>query len=391
MAIEVIMPRLTHDMWEGVILRWLKHEGEEVQEGEPLFEVETDKADVVMEAEASGILRGVRVEAGGSAPVGEVIAFIAAVGEEVPELGPVSMKVAEDIIEPEQIPPSAIDKKPEGRILATPIARRTAREHGIDLATVEGSGPGGRIVEADVLRAIERQRKGEPAVAEPEYDLVSLSRLRQTTGARLTESFQTTPHFVLEVEADMTEAVRWQAEQEEQWGEKVSYTAIVVKAVGEALSQHREVNASFSEGQLKVYREINIGVAMALEDGLIVPVVHRANEKGVVEIHRRIQKLRERAQDGRFRFEDLSNATFTVSNLGMYGIDAFQAVINPPQAAMLAVGRIREMPIGVEGQILLRPMMNMRLSIDHRALDGAIAAPFLVKVKGLLESMDFEA
>ena len=391
MATRVLMPRLTYEMREGVILRWLKEEGEEVQDGEPLFEVETDKAIVTVEAPASGILCGIRAQAGQSVPIGEVVAFIAAPGEKVPDLGPISVELVER--EPEMAPvsPGIAHRKAETRrILATPLARRTARQHGIDLSTIEGSGSGGRIVEADVLRELQRRRETGLAAVEPPHRLIDLSRLRKTTGERLAESQRSVPHFVLEVNADMRAADRLRKQYKERNGQEVSYTSIVVKAVAMALEEYSEINASFSEGRTKIFDEVNIGVAMAISDGLIVPVVHRANHRTLREIDERLTALRERAQEGTFRSEDLAGGTFTISNLGMYGIDAFQAMINPPEAAILAVGRIRDIPVGIDGQIVLCPTMNMRLSIDHRVLDGAMAAPFLARVKELLEKCEFD-
>lgn len=391
MATKVLMPRLTYEMREGVILSWLKEEGEEVEEGEPLFEVETDKAIVTVEAPASGILRGIRAQAGQTVPIGEVIAFIAAPGEKVPDLGPILVEAVEK--EPERAPagPQIAHRKVETRrILATPIARRIAREHGLDLSTVEGSGSGGKIVEADVLRELEHRKVGWPG-AEPPHKIIDLSRLRKTTGERLTKSQQSVPHFVLEVDVNMRAAERFRKQCRDRNGQEMSFTSIIVKAVAIALQEYPQINTSFSDGRIKTFDQINIGVAMAVSDGLIVPVIHRANEKSVRETDQHLKVLRERAKEGSFRPEDVAGGTFTISNLGMYGIDAFQAIINPPEAAILAVGRIRDIPVGIDGQIVLSPIMNMRLSIDHRVLDGAMAAPFLVRVKALLEKCQFES
>ena len=392
MATRVLMPRLTYEMREGVILRWLKEEGEEVREGEPLFEVETDKAIVTVEAPASGIVCGIRAQAGQTVPIGEVVAFIAAPGEEVPDLGPTSVEVVAK--EPEMAPlsPEITHGRAEARrILATPLARRTARQHGIDLSTIEGSGSGGRIVEEDVLREVERRRATGLAAVEPPHKLIDLSRLRKATGERLAESQRSVPHFVLEVNADMRAADRFREQHKELNGQEVSYTSIIVKAVAMALQEYPEINTAFGDGGIKIFDEVNIGVAMAVTEGLIVPVIHRANEKSVPEIDESLTALRERAKERTFRSEDLAGGTFTISNLGMYGVDAFQAIINPPEAAILAVGRIRDMPVGIDGEIVLCPTMNMKLSIDHRVLDGAMAAPFLVRVKELLEECQFDS
>lgn len=390
MATKVLMPRLTYEMREGVILSWLKEEGDEVQEGEPLFEVETDKAIVTVEAMASGILCGIRAQAGHTVPIGEIIAFIGAPGEKVPDLGPILVEAVAK--EPEWAPagPQIAHREVETRhILATPIARRIAREHGLDLSTVEGSGSGGKIVETDVLRELERRKVGWPG-AEPPHKIVDLSRLRKTTGERLTKSQQSVPHFVLEADVNVRAVERFRKQCRDRNGQEMSFTSIIVKAVAIALQEYPEINASFSDGRIKIFDQINIGVAMAVSDGLIVPVIHRANEKTVREVDQHLKTLRERAKEGTFRPEDIAGGTFTISNLGMYGIDAFQAIINPPEAAILAVGRIRDIPVGIDGQIVLCPTMNMRLSIDHRVLDGAMAAPFLVRVRELLEECQFD-
>ena len=276
--------------------------------------------------------------------------------------------------------------------MASPVAKRIAKEHSVDLRQLEGCGPHGRVTKADV-QAYLAQRAAVPAPTglpgEVLYDVISLSKLRQTTGECLQASIRIVPHFDLEVEVDMSEAGRWRARYAEGSGAQVSYTTLLVKVVAQALRGHPHVNAAFIDGELRVYREINIGVATATAEGLMVPVIRRADELSLSQIQEAIIRLREKAQvKTRLRFapDEVCGGTFTISNLGMYGVDAFRAIINPPEAAILAVGRIVERPVGVEGQLVLRPMMRLVLSIDHRAVDGTQGASFLVAVRRYLEN-----
>jgi len=444
--LEVFMPKLTHDMEAGVLLEWYKQEGDEVQRGEPLFSVETDKATVDVEAEESGVLRGVRFEPGDEVPVGETVGWITASGEgphpsPLPEgegeesspqpsprgRGGVALTPALSQGEGGRSPhPSPL---PEGegeetspweggRIVATPVAKRLAQTHAVDLRQLKGRGPHGRITKADVEAHLARRMTppaptgpsgAAPGAAVPRwhvpYDVVTLSRLRRRTGERMLASVRSAPHFDLEVEVDMSEAVRWRARYAEggaasppflplPLGEgrsegKASYTALLIKVVAQALREHLQLNGSFIDGELRVYREINVGVAIATADGLMVPVIHRADELHLNQIQETITRLREKARSEagpKFAPDDVHGGTFTISNLGMYGIDAFRAILNPPEAAILAVGRIVERPVGVDGQIVLRPVMRLVLSVDHRAVDGAQAASFLVTVRQYLEN-----
>jgi pyruvate dehydrogenase E2 component (dihydrolipoamide acetyltransferase) len=402
-ALEVIMPRLTHDMQAGVLLEWYKGEGDGVQKGEPLFAVETDKATVDVEAHAAGVLRGLRFEPGDAVPVGEVVGWIVDPGEEMPHVGPASnhaeagpREVAE---KPGFFPSGPTSKIPDpqagGRIVASPVAKRLAKQHGVDLGQIKGRGPHGRITKADIEDYLAQQATAHgcslsAAAALPPgevpYDVVPLSKLRQTTGERMLASVRTAPHFDLEAEVDMSEAGRWRARYGEGSGAQVSYTALFVKVVAQALRKHPQLNAALLEGELRVYREINVGVATATPEGLVVPVVRGADAMSLHQIQETIIRLREGAERLKFAPDELQGGTFTVSNLGMYGVDAFRAIINPPQAAILAVGRIAERAIGVAGQIVLRPTMRLVLSVDHRVVDGAQAAHFLAAVRRYLEN-----
>ncbi len=391
MATEVVMPRTSYEMLEVNILQWLKTEGEQVQEGEALFEIETDKAVVMVEAPASGTLCGIRVQAGQPAATGSVVAFICAPGESVPQLEHVPAERVEASTGTSiDVRQTLSGKGSVPRVGITPIARRIARQHNIDLSTIVGSGPGGGIVKADIMRALEsQQQEAVRPSAEPPYRYVELSHHRRATGERLSRSLGPVPHFVLEVEADMGTAERFRAGLVERDGSTVSYTSLIVKAVGMSLKEYPEVNAALDGKRIKIFDEVNVGVAMAVSDGLIVPVIRRADEKDVREIDKNLRRLRAQAEEGTFRPEDLAGGTFTVSNLGMFGVDSFQAIINPPQAAILATGRIRETAVHTKDGIGFHPMMNMKLSVDHRVLDGAMAAPFLVRVKELLEECEF--
>jgi len=417
MAIEVFLPRLTHDMRSGIFTGWLKAEGERVNPGEALFEIETDKAVTEIAAEAGGIFSPKPVQPGDEIPIGTVIAYLLAEGEPPPDaqdappadgpaaggalIGePSASGPAGSLARPsvQKIDPMVPGREPSreppttgGRVVATPIARRMAREQGIDLGRLAGSGPGGRIIEADVQAFLSGQAAAaEAALAAavgslPEgvpYERVSLTRLQAITGQRMTLSSQTIPQFVLEVDVDMGEVVRLRHATAQK---RPSVTAILVKAAAEALRAHPRVNAGFEEGFVRIYKPINVGVAVATEEGLLVPVIHRADRLSVGEIQEALDSLREQARGGKVPPASLAGGTFTVSNLGMYGVDRFQALVNPPQAAILAAGRIRDLPwAGPEG-IVVRPILTLRLTADHRVLDGAAAAAFLVAVKEQLE------
>lgn len=401
MAVEVIMPRLTHDMQTGVFVGWLKKDGDLVTVGEPIFEVETDKAISEVEAETAGVLRGLRYSAGDDIPIGSMMAYILKEGEkllETPVAGQPVGKLSPVPASPEpvqsltasRVTTPLTDAAPTkgGHIIATPIAKRIARENQLDLALVIGSGPRGRIVEADVLAYLASIQQTSIAQADAETPFIAtpLTRYQRITGTRLQESVRSAPHFHLEVEVDMGEAIRWREQQNPAKDLRISFTSILLKVVAHALAAHPQVNASFAGDHVKLFQDVNVGLAIAVGEGLLVPVVHQADRLSISQIQQTLNHLRVNAETGKLKPAQLSGGTFTISNLGMYGIDCFQAIINPPEAAILAVGRIRELPIVTETGIDVHPMMNMRLSIDHRVLDGATAAPFLVEIKETLEN-----
>jgi len=430
----VEMPKMGDSMEEGKILRWIKKEGESVKKGEMLAEVETDKVNIEIEAFASGILRKIIVPEGTAAPVGSKIALIGASDEPLPgNLGENGAGVqtsansepqVKDV--PSQVPvgvntlsSSGITTSgTQGRIFISPLARRLAAENHVDYATVQGTGPNGRIIKMDIEAALKRQPPAitpapvpaaepvmplgaQPVPAAPEPALaaaidsnevveIPLTAMRRTIARRLSQSMQTSPHFYVTsvIDTDKLAAFRQQINEyaaNDPSPVKVSFNDLIVKAVAKALLRIPQVNVSFAEDRLLQKKQVHIGVAVALEQGLIVPIVRNADQRGILDIARETQRLAEAAREGKIRPEEFSGGTFTVSNLGMFDVDSFTAVINPPESAILAVGSITPTPAVVDGQVVVRNRMKVTLSSDHRAIDGAIAARFLQEVKRLLE------
>ncbi len=430
----VEMPKMGDSMEEGKILRWIKKEGEPVKKGEMLAEVETDKVNIEIEAFASGILRKIIVPEGTAAPVGSKIALIGASDEPLPgNLGENGAGVqtsansepqVKDV--PSQVPvgvntlsSSGITTSgTQGRIFISPLARRLAAENHVDYATVQGTGPNGRIIKMDIEAALKRQPPAitpapvpaaepvmplgaQPVPAAPEPALaaaidsnevveIPLTAMRRTIARRLSQSMQTSPHFYVTsvIDTDKLAAFRQQINEyaaNDPSPVKVSYNDLIVKAVAKALLRIPQVNVSFAEDRLLQKKQVHIGVAVALEQGLIVPIVRNADQRGILDIARETQRLAEAAREGKIRPEEFSGGTFTVSNLGMFDVDSFTAVINPPESAILAVGSITPTPAVVDGQVVVRNRMKITLSSDHRAIDGANAARFLQEVKRLLE------
>jgi len=393
MATKVRMPRLTYEMREAHVIAWLKSEGEMVELGDDLFEVETDKAAVTVQAEAAGLLRGIRFQAGQVAPVGELLAYIAEAGEETPPLD----AAAAVALGPEAASPRLAAAVPTGggvdgslgrdageRVLVSPIAKRLARQHGIDLSTIRGTGPGGRIREAD----IEGELAHRAQAAEPHYSDLELSRLQRVTGERLSACQREVPQFVLELQVDMGAAAALRGRCEGEQGYRPSYTSIIARAVALALTEHPHLNSAFVDGKRRVFSRVNLGIAVALPEGLVVPVIRDADKLALTPLDERLRELTRRAGAGELCAEDLADGTFTISNLGVYGVDAFQAIVNPPQAAILAVGRIRDVVAARDGMISVRPAATLRLTIDHRVADGVEGARLLGRIRGLLESAE---
>ena len=400
MAVEVFMPRLTHDMESGRLIRWLRQEGELVRSGDVLFEVETDKAVTEVAAEASGRLVSILFEEGQDIPVGTRMATIAEEGESLP---PPSAGIDGEVppdLKPQPSPatvevepvghPEAQPVPPQDRVMISPVARKIAEEYQLDISQIHGSGPRRRIVESDVRSHLSRRKEtraaSPPLLDEIEYDEVSLTQLQRITGQRMELSARTIPQFTLEVDVRMKEAERAKDGLSKRWSVRLSYTALILKAIGLALQHHPRLNASFADESIRCYRPINVGVAMAVPDGLIVPVVRQANTLELLQIQEKLDHFKDLAALGSLGLNELSGGTFTFSNLGMVGVDRFTALVNPPQAAILTAGRIQEIVAWEAGSPVPQPRMALRLSLDHRVVDGATAAPFLNELKGLLEN-----
>jgi pyruvate dehydrogenase E2 component (dihydrolipoamide acetyltransferase) len=389
-ATEVILPRLGQGMESGTIVRWLKSEGEPVERGEPLFELDTDKVTQEVEAEAAGVLLKIAVSEG-EVPVGQTVAFIGAAGEDVPEVAAVApQEEAAKPVEPEPAPevPQPDAPTTNGRIKASPLARRIARERGIELSGIRGTGPDGRIVAEDV----ERAEAGGPAapvapVAVPagEVELIPLTNIRKTIARRLTEAWQI-PVFQLQTSADMTRTNALVARLRERDPDvRVTVTDVLTKVCAQALMRHREVNAEWTDDAILIHPGANVGLAVAAPQGLVVPVIRGAERLSLSEIPRIRADLVGRARENKLRTEDLEGGTFTISNLGMYAVESFTAVLNPPQAAIVAVGATEERVVPVEGGTAVRPIVTLTGTFDHRAVDGAPAAAFLQTLKESLE------
>jgi pyruvate dehydrogenase E2 component (dihydrolipoamide acetyltransferase) len=381
---EVVMPRLSDLMEEGTIVRWLKQDGDEVSEGEPLAEVETDKATVTFDADADGTLR-ILVGEGETVPIGKPIAQIGEAGAPAP---------AERAGNGGEKAPA--ERAGNGRAKASPLARRIARESGVDLSQLAGSGPGGRIVSSDVTAAASPSPAAPPSpgpAARPagnkgEVTIQQPSRIQVQIAQRMAESKATIPDFTLNTEVAMEQAValRDQLRKAGRAGDALpSYNDMIVKACGLALHEHPRANAAYRDGAFELYERVNVGIAVAAEDSLIVPTVFDADRKSVLEIARETRTLADRVRQRVITPAELSGATFTVSNLGMYGVASFVAIINPPQAAILAVGELRELPVARDGEIVPGLRMSIVLTCDHRILYGAPAAEFLARVRQLLE------
>ncbi|MDH5481305.1 MAG: 2-oxo acid dehydrogenase subunit E2 [Candidatus Bathyarchaeota archaeon] len=360
MVTTVVMPRLSLTMKEGTVGKWYKKEGDNVEKGEPIAEVISEKATYDLEAPAAGILRKIMVEEGVDALVNAVLAVITAPDEKL------ETEIAFEA-------PQAV--KETEKVLASPAAKRLAREYEIDISIVKGSGPEGRIVEEDVRRFVEQSQMISPKVKET----IPLSGFRKTSADRVSTSFRTAPHSTIMMEVNVSEATELHKKLE------VSYTAIIVKAVAKALLEHPILNSTLDGSEIKLFEDVNIGIAVATNYGLVVPVIKNADKKSLKEIETSIKELSEKARGGKLTKDEVAGGTFTITNLGMYGVDFFTPIINPPEGAILGVGRITQKPIIVDGKIEAELVMILSLSYDHRVVDGAPAAEFLRNVKGKIE------
>ena len=425
MATEVKLPRLGQGMEAGTIVRWLKSEGDTVEKGEPLYELDTDKVTQEVEAEAGGVLLKIAIPEGEVA-VGKTIALIGEAGEEVTEAfgegedeqpGAAESDEADESAEkPARAPARDAEREagreasaeaptepqqqattngqPEangGRVKASPLARRIARERGVDISALSGTGPEGRVVAEDVERAA---ASGTPTAAPAraaapsgEVEIEKLTSLRKTIARRMAEAWQA-PAFQIAMSADMSRALALRERMVAMLQEgqtKPTISDVLTKVCASALMRHRDVNALFAGDAIELHPSANIGIAVAIPKGLVVPVIQQCERKSIAEIAEARAALVERARSGKLQQADLEGGTFTISNLGMYGVERFVAVLNPPQAAILAVGAAEEKPVVRDGEVVVRPMLELTLTCDHRSLDGATAAEFLRTVKDFLE------
>ena len=447
-ATNVLMPQMGYDMTQGKILRWIKHEGDQVQKGEVIAEIETDKVNIEIEAFASGTLLKILVPEGETVPVGQPIAAIGQPGESIEAPTP----PAEEPPKQEQAAAPSMETQPaeargtveeegeEERVKASPVARRFAQEQGVPLTDVQGTGPGGRITKEDVERFLteaagrqrgeraapvaapspDRQGVPEEVVAQPATppapapgpaptagpapagpqppagmppmegipaETREVSRMGQAIARRMTLSKQTVPHFYATIEIDMTHAASLREELNRTLSDemKISFNDFVMKAAAVALTRFPMLNSSFHDNRVTVYREVNVAMAVSLEQGLITPVIRESDRKPLAQISRESKELMARVRDGKLRQEEYEGGTFTVSNMGMFGVEDFAAIINPPQAAILAVGAIAPRPVVRDGQLAVATTMKATISVDHRAANGADGARFLQYLKELLE------
>jgi len=430
MATQVVMPKLSPTMEEGQVARWLKKEGDKVSMGEPIAEIDTDKATMEMQALSAGVLRKVLIGEGESAPLGQPIAIIGEPDEDISELlkaAPAAAPAKEAVEAPAKLPesdkPPAIEKpavEPQpspkaeaptdgrrangGRMLVSPIAARMAAEAGVDLKSVQGSGPGGRIIKSDIEAAMKTPKtaadggpklrplsmpKAQPgAVYGPSaYRDEPMSEMRRTIARRLVTSLGPVPHFFLTTEIEMDRAADMRQQINTLYPDaKVSINDIIIKVAAVALIQHPQVNASFQDKTVRFYEHADIGVAVAPDKGSTTPVIRAGDVKSISDIAGEVRELAGRARARKLKPEEYTGATFSISNLGMFGIDEFTAVINPPEAAILAVGAMTEKPVVKDGDIEIHKMMRVTMSCDHRVVDGAVGAQFLQTFKQILEN-----
>jgi pyruvate dehydrogenase E2 component (dihydrolipoamide acetyltransferase) len=409
MATNVYMEALSPTMEEGRVVKWHKRDGDPVKAGETLAEVETDKAVMDLVARADGVLRQVAAAEGQTVAVGSVVAVIAAPGEAVGAAQASAPKPAPTPIpgsgERGAVPAAALVAPPDAtRVKASPLAKRIAKEAGVDLKLVTGSGPGGRVVKRDLEATAARPQATAPAaiaaaplpasrIAHPAssgapYEDVPLTQIRKTIAKRLATSLGPIPHFFLTTEVDMERASEARDALNKQLGDqgKVSFNDIIIKATAHALTKHPACNAWFQEDHIRYWHEVHIGMAVAVDDGLITPVIRNAEMKSLAEIGREAKELAERARNRRLQPNEYTGATFSVSNLGMFDIDQFTAVINPPEAGIIAVGSIVQKAVVVDGQPAVGRRMRITMSCDHRVIDGATGAAFLKTLKQMLEN-----
>jgi pyruvate dehydrogenase E2 component (dihydrolipoamide acetyltransferase) len=391
MVTDVVMPRYSLTMQKGTVVKWLKKEGETVEKGEPLVEVEADKVTTEVESPVSGVLLKICTPGETEVPVGEPMAFIGQPGEPLPKIETVSKEEAAGEAEAAILAPARISERRKGeteKVLASPLARRLAKQHGADLAEIRGTGPRGRITREDVLQFIELQRDTR-AIKE----VIPVKGMQKTIAERMSRSIKTAAHCSVTIEVDASRMValrqRINAELKTKRKSGIAYTDILLKAVATALKENPILNSTLEGDHLKIFEDINIGIAIEVEvdktHGLMVPVVREADGKSLTEISGETRSLIERARAGNLSYDDLTGGTFTITNLGMYGVETFVPIINPPETAILGVGAIVEKPVYFQGKVEVRPLMRLTLSFDHRVVNGAPAARFMQRLKQILE------
>jgi len=413
MAIVINMPRLSDTMTEGTVAKWHKKVGDQIKEGDLLAEIETDKATMEFESfpGQEGELLYIGVEEGKNAPVDQVLAIIGKKGEDIEALkkggeapstkkeekaepkkeetkAPEAKSTEATKEEPKTAAPQATVANADSRIKASPLAKKLAEEKGIDINHVSGSGDGGRIVKRDVdsYKPSTSAARQPQLTGEQTFEEVTVNNMRKTIARRLAESKFSAPHFYLTMEINMDKAIEARKSINESNDAKISFNDFVVKATAMALRKHPKVNASWLGDTIRYYNYVNIGIAVAVEDGLLVPVVRNTDMKGLLQISQEVKDFAGKAKDKKLQPQDWEGNTFTISNLGMFGIEEFTAIINPPDACILAVGGIKQTPVVKNGQIVVGNIMKVTLSCDHRVVDGATGAAFLQSVKANLEN-----
>ena len=377
MITKIVMPKLDQAMEKGTIGEWLKKEGDRVEKGEPILRIDVDKASFELEAERSGYLRKILYGEGETVEVGKVIAYISdSMDEAIPEEEPITVEEAKPVKE--------VEKVEEVEVKASPLAKKLAREKGIDLSKVKGSGPGGRILAKDVLAYIESLEK--PV----EHKIIPLSKIRRITAERMSLSKRTIPHFYVQVDVDASELIKLRQslipEVEKLVGVKLAYDDLIMKATAIALREFPILNSTFEENSVKIFPSIDICLAISVDDELVAPVMREVDKKRISEIAKERAELVKRAREHRLEPKDVRGGSFTISNVGMFGVDWLAAIINPPQAAILSIGAIKDTPIVKDGRIEIKKVMKLVLSVDHRVADGAVGCRFLGRIKELLEN-----
>ena len=396
MAFSVVMPALEMAQETGKLLAWRKKEGDRVSKGEPLLEIETDKAVVEVEAPADGVLAGIKASEGAEIPVGQTIAWIVAPGEVPPtdtqSGAPAARALSQPKVEPSQSSaPVYVGAQSSSSAKTSPKARRLAKELGVDITAVKGSGPGGEVLASDVQTAAGAASTSESSsTSKDSGTLEALTSLGRIMAERTTESWTTVPHFFVTREVDASELDRYRGslveEIERTHKIRISHTDLLVALVSRMLLKHPRLNASWNAEGIRLHSAVHMGVAIAVKDGVVAAVIRNAHKAGLAEIALQRRELAERARAGKLRPADIADATFTISNLGTYKVDQFCAIITPPQAAILAVGRIADKVVAIEGKPAVRPMMSLTISCDHRVADGARAAMFLSDLADALQN-----